>query len=188
VPASQCAPSALLDAQVSNDQVAGSSASPVEKTPATQPLDVLDANVVGTGEPTPIGVVLVHTTGSVAKVVLTLKGGGTDEMTPTSEGYAILAHGVAGLAVAPPSKPVDPPSKPVAPPANGAPNVIDRAIGLAFPDATVTAYDASGKQVGSITIPSVVPATPPCYTILPATPAPAGGSAPAGAPTSVKKP
>ena len=156
LPAPTCSPSSLLEGQLSNDQVAGSSAAPVEPVPAGQVMDIVNADVVGTGDPTPIGAVSVHTTPAVAKVVLTFKGGGQDEMAPTADGYAILAHGVAGLAVASPTK--------VAPPtagASGAPTVNIRSVGFGFPEATVTAFDKNGTQLASTTLPATVSLTGP---------------------------
>jgi hypothetical protein len=138
---------------------------------AGQALDVLDANVVGVGQPTPIGTVLVHTTPAVAKVVLTFKSGGSDEMAPTADGYAILAHGIAGLALATPNKADTP-----AAPAPGAPAISVRALGFGFPEATVTSFDASGKQLSSLALPGTVSFVAPDCMKSSATVGAAGGT------------
>ncbi len=150
-----CLPGALLEGQVSNDQVAGSSEAPLPRGGTGQAMDLVDASVVGAGEPTPIGEVLVHTTPAVAKVVLTLKGGGADEMAPTADGYAILAHGIAGLAVAAPTS----------------------GVGFGFPEATVAAFDKNGTQLSSTTLPAFLPFTQPGCVVSGAT---VGGSVGSG--------
>ncbi|HWW52233.1 MAG TPA: hypothetical protein VNY84_00580 [Acidimicrobiales bacterium] len=160
IAAPTCLPSALLEGEVSNDQVAGSSEAPVLPVTTGQAIDILNATVVGSGEPTPIGTVFVHTTPAVTKVVLTFKGGGSDEMAPTKDGYAVLAHGVAGLALAAPSKPNPPPAE-----ATGAPTINIRSVGFGFPEATVTAFDKNGTQLASTNLPAFVSSPAPACVV-----------------------
>jgi hypothetical protein len=163
-----CLPAGMLQAEVSDDQVAGATMVPVAHAAATQPVEVLEASVVGSGQPAPIGVVIVRTSSAVRKVVLSLKGGGTDQMTPTADGYAVLAGNVTGLATTTPAKP-----------AAGAPNLLTIPVGFGFPEATLTAYDASGAALPSVTLPGTATA-PPATCLLKPLPAPGPGGAVGG--------
>jgi hypothetical protein len=152
-----------VDAQVSNDQVAGATFGEASAVPSS-PLQLAGAEVVGAGDPTPIGTVIARTSAAVAKVRLTVPGSGSDEMTP-KDGYAVLARGVAGLTPAPfvPAK-VPPPVAPGAPQTGGTvapgasqglPMIASFPIGLGFPaGTTIEAFDGSGKVLSSITLPS----------------------------------
>ena len=144
-----CVPSGILDAEVSDDQVAGQVTMPA--FPASgQALRVIGAQITGSGEPTPIGSVLIRTGSGVASVELRFQNGPTDRMSPV-DGYAILAGQVHGL-------PVDsaPIPLPAVPERSNGPAPAVTAIGYGFPKATVRAFDGSGKQVASIDLPSVI--------------------------------
>lgn len=127
-PVGACLPAGFVSAQVSSDQVAGAVDSSYPVTTPNQPLYVVSAQVVGLGEPTPIGTVVVQAAPQVAQVRLSLGPGNADQMVPV-HGFAVLAHVVAGVPVRP------------------------GPLGAPFPGATVGALDASGKVLASVTLP-----------------------------------
>ncbi len=85
---SGCFPSHLIDAEVSDDQVAGDAGNPV--WPSTSGLDPVTVEVVGDGEPQPILVVVAQTGSNVAKVEVETAYG-DDAEAPTSSGWVALA-------------------------------------------------------------------------------------------------
>ena len=164
-----CLPAGNIDAQVSNDQVAGQTIGTVLAADGTTapPLSVLGASVVGTGDPTPIGTAIAHTGAGVDRVRLTVPGSGTDEMQP-KDGYVVLARGVAGLTPADlPAVPQVPANGGATTPASGldakqAPTVVPSGlpVGLGFPAGSkVEALDASGKVLATVDLPSWQPIT-----------------------------
>jgi len=85
-----CFPSQLIDAEVSDDQVAGDAGSPVWPSSSSSALDPVMVEVVGDGQPQPILVVVAHTGSNVAKVELETAYG-DDAEAPTSPGWVALA-------------------------------------------------------------------------------------------------
>jgi hypothetical protein len=165
-----CKPNDALEAQVSNDQVAGATGGMPVSAASTQALSVLAADVVGAGDPTPIGTVLLHTGTGVASVRLRVTGGSTDVMKPV-DGYAILAAAVTGLT---PTSPAVPPPTKMQGSATGS-NTFTRPVGFGFPKATIEALDGAGKVVASVDLPGTVTETitEPCGGPVPQ-PLPAG--------------
>src|SRR5205807_2669182 len=82
---------AVLTAEVSDDQVAGVAGGPLWKTPSATGLDPVSAAVVGNGQPQPILVALAHAASNVAKVQLTTAYGSDTQAVPTGGGWAALA-------------------------------------------------------------------------------------------------
>ncbi len=88
-PVASCQPVALISAEVSDDQVAGQSGGPVWQQADGKPLDVVSIDIVGSGQPQPILVVVARTAQPTAKVTVTTAYG-TDTATP-SAGWVALA-------------------------------------------------------------------------------------------------
>jgi hypothetical protein len=88
-PPGACVPTAFLQAEVSDDQNAGTGGGVEWAAPTTAALDPLGAQVVGSGEPQPILTVVSHTGSGVATVTLTTPDG-SDHATPTG-GWVALA-------------------------------------------------------------------------------------------------
>jgi len=84
-----CAPTSLVTAEVSDDQVAGQLGGPVWPSTAGTALRVDTRGVVGGGQPQPILVVVAQVEPSVASVTLTTPDG-TDQSAPTG-GWVALA-------------------------------------------------------------------------------------------------
>jgi len=89
-PSGACAPAGILQAEVSDDQVAGTAGGIEWSKPTAAALDPLSIAVVGAGEPEPILTVVSHTGAAVAKVVLSTAAG-TDQAAPTTTGWVALA-------------------------------------------------------------------------------------------------
>jgi hypothetical protein len=88
-PAPGCFPTQILQAEVSDDQVAGQTGSPVWQAPPSTGLDPVDGEVVGDGQPQPILVLVAHAGTDVAQVELS-SAYGNDSETPTA-GWVALA-------------------------------------------------------------------------------------------------
>lgn len=89
-PPPDCLPTSVLTAEVSDDQVAGTSGGPVWKASSATGLDPISAMVVGDGQPQPILVALAHAGTNVAKVQLTTAYGTDTQVIPAGGGWAAL--------------------------------------------------------------------------------------------------
>lgn len=171
--ASPCSPVGFLQAEVSNDQVAGLGGAPLFVQTAATQLSLVGDSIAGQGEPRPIAVVLVRAAPDVTQVTLTTDYG-TDTASPVN-GLAALAVSLPanfdGLLAWAPSPTASPQPK----------------RGVGFPKATVTGRTAASKTVGAIDLPAPGPLPPggcqpkPC-TIKgqPVPPVAAGAPTPAG--------
>jgi hypothetical protein len=83
-----CVPANLVETEVSDDQVAGDTVAPSWQSSGGG-LDVLEAQVVGQGQPQPILVAVIHSAQDVAAVDLTTSYGTDTQAVPA--GWAALA-------------------------------------------------------------------------------------------------
>jgi len=84
-----CGPAGFISAEVSDDAVAGQIDGALWQSAPAETLEVVGLGIVGTGQPQPILVVIVHADPSVASVVLKTPYG-TDTEAPTGQ-WAALA-------------------------------------------------------------------------------------------------
>ena len=90
VPALSCAVTRSLIVEVSDAGAVGVVTVPLGPSPG-EPMTVLEDEVVGVAERSPIAVVVSHTAGSASAVRADFSGGGTDEMKVV-DGWAVLVH------------------------------------------------------------------------------------------------
>jgi len=151
-----CVPSQLLEAEVSDDQVAGQTGGPLWQSPSTSGLDPVGTQVVGDGQPQPILVVIAHTGSDVAEVTVATSYG-DDTEAPTSSGWVALA--VQLPAAYQPSGSSD------------------------LPAGTLTARSGSGATIATTPLEQLNPKMPPasCLPRPPACPAALGAATSASA-------
>jgi hypothetical protein len=89
-PVPACVPASFVVAEVSDDQVAGQTGSPLWQPASSGALQMVTTQVVGAGQPQPILVVVARTAAPTAKVTLTTAYG-SDEEAPTGTGWVALA-------------------------------------------------------------------------------------------------
>ena len=144
-----CVPTQLLQAEVSDDQVAGQTDGPLWQAPSSSGLDPVGAEVVGNEQPQPILVVVAHAGADVAQVELSTAYG-NDSETPTASWVALAVQ-----------LPAD----------------YQAASGSGVPTGTLTALSTSGARISSApveplnakTLPAACVPTPPVCSVSPAT-------------------
>jgi hypothetical protein len=142
-----CAPTSIVTAEVSTDQVAGTTGAPVWAPSSGAALDLVTVGVVGAGEPQPILTVVAKATSAVAKVTLT---------TPYGADHASSTDGWVALAV---QLPAD----------------VGTSGGDPLATSTLVATDAAGTTLISTGLSPGPGAVPPCGPCL-AVGAPARGA------------
>jgi hypothetical protein len=160
-PVPPCAPTSIVMAEVSDDQVAGQTGTPLWQSGASGALQQVTTQVVGAGQPQPILVAIARTSAPTAKVMLTTAYG-SDAETPTATGWVALA---------------------VRLPADFA---ADASTGA--PAGKLVAADGGGNAIASSDLASVSPFPPACQpplcnALAPPT-SPTGSSTPGSAPST----
>ncbi len=165
VPPECSAPTAHLQAGLSNDAAVDPGFVPVTTADPTGSPDVLHASYFGVMEGDPAAWVAVKADAAVARVRVRFADGATDEMVPV-EGYAVLAH----RTTAPPPLPPEGPA--------GSAEEWEAAMKATLPQGSAEALDANGGVLSSADLTSArSPFSTKCMMEMP--PPPLGGGVPA---------